>query len=75
MDVVLFSNYARKGEYTLVHNHNADLVAIYYVRTAASERPAVVFPDPDGENTYFAPEDGAWCCTIRASTRTWRPCR
>jgi hypothetical protein len=28
-DMVLFSNYARKGDFTLVHNHNADVVGIY----------------------------------------------
>src|SRR5438552_3352603 len=28
VDVVLFSNYAAKGEFTLAHNHNADVVGI-----------------------------------------------
>jgi hypothetical protein len=59
VDVVLFSNYAGKGEFTLVHNHNADLVGVYYVRTAPSERPVVELPEPDGEYNYFAAEDGA----------------
>jgi hypothetical protein len=59
VDVVLFSNYADKGEFTLVHNHSADLVAVYYVRTSPSERPVVELPDPDGEYNYFAAEDGA----------------
>src|SRR5690242_9739424 len=28
-DVVLFSNYAGKGDFTLIHNHSADVVGIY----------------------------------------------
>jgi hypothetical protein len=59
VDVVLFSNYAGKGEFTLVHNHNADLVGVYYVRTVPSERPVVELPEPGGEYNYFAAEDGA----------------
>jgi hypothetical protein len=59
VDVVLFSNYAGKGEFTLVHNHNADLVGVYYVRTAPADRPVVELPDPSGEYNYFAAEDGA----------------
>jgi hypothetical protein len=59
IDVTLFSNRAGKGEFTLVHNHNADLVAVYYVRTARTDRPAVFLPDPDGDSDYFAAEDGA----------------
>jgi hypothetical protein len=58
VDVVLFSNQAARGEYTLVHNHNADVVGIYYVRTAGYDRPPVVIPDPEGEYDYFAAEDG-----------------
>ena len=58
-DVVLFSNLAGKGDFTLVHNHNADVVGIYYVRTAQYDRPAVEMPDPEGEYDYFASEDGA----------------
>jgi hypothetical protein len=59
IDMVLFSNKARKGEFTLVHNHSADLVGVYYVRTAQSDRPAVSLPEPDGDYDYFAAEDGA----------------
>jgi hypothetical protein len=59
VDMVLFSNLATKGEFTLVHNHNADLVGVYYVRTALSGNPPVVVPDPAGEYDYFAAEDGA----------------
>src|SRR6476659_9252494 len=28
-DMVLFSNLAQRGEFTLVHNHNADVVGVY----------------------------------------------
>jgi hypothetical protein len=59
VDVVLFSNFAGKGEFTMVHNHSADLVAVYYVRTAPSDRPIVELPNPEGEYNYFAAEDGA----------------
>lgn len=56
VDLVLFSNYAARGEYTLVHNHGADLVGIYYARTARLDGPAVHQPD-DAED-YFDPGDG-----------------
>ncbi len=55
-DFVLFSNYAAKGEQTLVHNHNADLVGIYYARTARHDRPPV--HEPDHADDYFDPGDG-----------------
>jgi hypothetical protein len=58
-DVVLFSNHASKGDFTLVHNHNADLVGVYYVRTADTDRAMVEYPDPEGPYDYFAAEDGA----------------
>jgi hypothetical protein len=58
VEMVLFSNYAKQGDYTLVHNHNADVVGIYYARTADYDRPAIVLPSPDGEYDYFAAEDG-----------------
>src|SRR5262245_45505375 len=53
VDLVLFSNYAAQGEFTLVHNHNADLVGIYYARTAQSDQPPVQFPSDNDD--YFAP--------------------
>jgi hypothetical protein len=59
VDVVLFSNYSKQGEFTLAHNHSADLVGVYYVRTASCDRPAVFVPGPESEHDYFAPEDGA----------------
>jgi hypothetical protein len=56
VDLVLFSNYAATGELTLVHNHNADLVGIYYVRTAPYECAPV--PGPPEEEDYFEARDG-----------------
>jgi hypothetical protein len=56
VDLVLFTNLARGGEFTLVHNHNADLVGIYYARTANYDLPPVHQPD-DGTG-YFTPGDG-----------------
>jgi Putative 2OG-Fe(II) oxygenase len=58
VETVLFSNYAGAGDYTMPHNHNADVVAVYYVRTGDYQRPPVVLPDPDGEYDYFALEEG-----------------
>jgi len=55
-DLVLFSNYASRGEFTMVHNHNADLVGIYYARTTAHARPPVQQPE-EGDD-YFEPGDG-----------------
>jgi len=55
-DLVLFSNYAGQGEFTMVHNHNADLVGIYYARTTAQNRPTV--HRPVDEEDYFEPGDG-----------------
>lgn len=56
VDLVLFSNYAATGEHTPVHNHNADLVGIYYARTAAHDRPPVGPPAPADD--YFDADDG-----------------
>ncbi|MBP8306296.1 MAG: hypothetical protein KAY46_03470 [Burkholderiaceae bacterium] len=56
VDIVLFSNCASRGEFTLVHNHNADLVGVYYARTASSDRPPVYHPDNDDD--YFEAGDG-----------------
>ena len=52
-EMVMFSNYAGKGEFTLAHNHNAEVVGIYYVKTADYGRP-----EPDGDYDYFAADDG-----------------
>lgn len=61
VDMVMFCNYAGKGESTAAHNHSADLVGIYYARTAEhAGRPALFRPGIDGdEDDYFAAEDGA----------------
>jgi hypothetical protein len=58
VDMVLFSNYAHKGEMTLAHNHSADLVGIYYARTAKHDRPPVFEPGPESSDDYFGPDDG-----------------
>lgn len=58
-DVTVFSNLAAAGEATLVHNHGAEVVGVYYVKAAETSRPPVVLPDPDGDYDYFAEEDGA----------------
>jgi hypothetical protein len=57
-DIVLFSNLAGKGEFTLVHNHNADVVGVYYVKTPEQDRPPVQVPDPEEEYDYFTAHDG-----------------
>ena len=36
IDLVLFSNRMSRGESTIVHNHQADLIGIYYAHTADS---------------------------------------
>lgn len=55
IDLLLFSNRSRRGESTIAHNHQTDLIGIYYARTAISDRPPI---DPaDGED-YFNPGDG-----------------
>ncbi len=58
VDVVLFSNYAKKGELTLVHNHNADVVGIYYVKTADYGRAPVSLPGAEPAHDYFDADDG-----------------
>jgi len=56
VDLVLFSNYAAKGEFTTVHNHNADLVGVYYARVARPDRPTILHPG-DGDD-YFEAGNG-----------------
>jgi hypothetical protein len=58
-EVVLFSNLAARGEYTMVHNHNADVVGVYYVRTPAHEGAVVRVPEAEGPYDYFDAVDGA----------------
>ncbi len=57
VDVELFPNRAREHEFTLVHNHGAEVVGVYYVRTAdAPPGGARVF----GEDAYdYFADDGA----------------
>jgi hypothetical protein len=55
LDLLLFSNRLARGESTIVHNHHADLIGIYYARTAVSHRKPI--QPADGED-YFDPGDG-----------------
>ena len=55
LDLLLFSNRSSRGESTIVHNHNTDLIGIYYARTADSDRPPI--HPADGED-YFEAGDG-----------------
>lgn len=55
IDLLLFSNRLGRGEFTIVHNHQADLIGIYYARTADSLRQPIHLAD--GED-YFEAGDG-----------------
>lgn len=55
LDLLLFSNRMGPGESTIVHNHPADLIGIYYARTAESHRQPI--PPADGAD-YFDAGDG-----------------
>lgn len=55
IDLLLFSNRLGRGEFTIVHNHPADLIGIYYARTADSDRQPI---DPGGGEDYFEAGDG-----------------
>ena len=55
IDLLLFSNRSSRGEATIVHNHSADLIGIYYARTADSDRPPI---DPADGADYFDAGDG-----------------
>jgi hypothetical protein len=55
IDLLLFSNRLGRGEFTIVHNHQADLIGIYYARTAESQRPPILPTDGDD---YFDAGDG-----------------
>lgn len=55
VDLLLFSNRMGCGDFTIVHNHPADLIGIYYARTADSDRQPIV--PADGED-YFDADDG-----------------
>ncbi len=55
VDLLLFSNWSGPGESTIVHNHPADLIGIYYARTAASTREPI---QPADGADYFEAGDG-----------------
>ncbi|MFN0197134.1 MAG: hypothetical protein ACKVT0_10325, partial [Planctomycetaceae bacterium] len=52
IDLLLFSNRMGRGEFTIVHNHPADLIGIYYARTAVSNRQPI--HPADGEDYFEA---------------------
>ncbi|MBL8814359.1 MAG: hypothetical protein JNM43_29595 [Planctomycetaceae bacterium] len=55
LDCLLFSNRLDRGEFTIVHNHPADLVGIYYARTVEHHRAPI---DPASGDDYFDAGDG-----------------
>jgi len=55
IDLLLFSNRVGRGESTIAHNHQTDLIGIYYARTAVSQRQPI--SPADGED-YFDAGDG-----------------
>jgi hypothetical protein len=55
IDLLLFSNRMGRGDFTIVHNHNTDLIGIYYARTADSDRPPISL---DNGADYFEAGDG-----------------
>lgn len=55
IDLLLFSNRLGQGEFTIVHNHIADLIGIYYARTADSDRQPI---HPAVGDDYFEAGDG-----------------
>jgi hypothetical protein len=55
IDLLLFSNRMGRGESTIAHNHNTDLIGIYYVRTADYNRQPI---DPADDEDYFESGDG-----------------
>ena len=55
MDLLLFTNRMAPGDSTTVHNHRADLVGIYYARTATTTHNPI--QTTDGAD-YFDAGDG-----------------
>lgn len=55
IDLLLFSNRMGRGEATIVHNHNTDLIGIYYAQTAVSDREPIC---PADDEDYFEAGDG-----------------
>lgn len=57
VDTFLFPNYARRHEFTIAHNHGADVVGVYYVKTA--EQPAPLFKSAhDDFSDYWSQDNG-----------------
>jgi hypothetical protein len=53
----MFSNFAKPGDYTLVHNHrDAQIVAVYYVKVPPS--PMVGLKDDEKMEDYWSRENG-----------------
>ena len=55
IDLLLFSNRMGRGESTIAHNHNTDLIGIYYAQTAVSDRHPI---QPADDEDYFEAGDG-----------------
>ena len=55
VDLLLFSNRMGRGDSTIAHNHNTDLIGVYYARTAVSDRPPI---SPADDEDYFEAGDG-----------------
>jgi hypothetical protein len=57
VDSFLFPNYARRHEFTIAHNHGADVVGVYYVKTA--EQPEPLFRSAhDDFSDYWSQDNG-----------------
>jgi hypothetical protein len=57
VDTFLFPNYARRHEFTIAHNHGADVVGVYYVKTADESGPLFKFADEDFSD-YWSQDNG-----------------
>lgn len=55
LDLLLFTNRMAQGDATIVHNHHADLIGIYYARTAISNQLPI---QPNNGDDYFETGDG-----------------
>ncbi len=58
IDTFLFPNYARRHEFTIAHNHGADIVGVYYVKTAVESGPLFRFSDDDFSD-YWSQDNGS----------------
>jgi hypothetical protein len=57
VSVVLFPALAKRGDFTVVHNHGAEVVGIYYVQTSYDET-APKITTAKSEYDYFDQDDG-----------------